>query len=95
MLILGGGTGGVVAANVLRRALGSRHNITLLNRQEEFIYGASFPLLIVGRRKAHQLTRNLASLKKKGVEFLKTEVLAVVPQEFRVQTDRGEIKYDY
>ncbi|MGI5882805.1 MAG: FAD-dependent oxidoreductase, partial [Dethiobacteria bacterium] len=95
VLILGGGTGGVVAANVLRRALGNRHNITLLNRREKFIYGASFPLLIVGKRKAHQLMRGLVGLGKKGIEFLKTEVKAVKPQEFRVQTDEGTLKYDY
>jgi sulfide:quinone oxidoreductase len=94
-LILGGGTGGVVAANVLRRALGRRHKITLLDRKEKFNYASSFPLLIIGQRKAHQVSRNLAGLTKKGIEFIKTEIVAVKPQEFKVQTDGGTLEYDY
>ncbi len=94
-LIIGGGTGGVVAANVLRRAQGGRHRIVLLDRKENYIYASSFPLLIIGRRKPRQIIRNLAGLQKKGIEFIKTEVVAVKPQEFKVQTESGTLQYDY
>lgn len=37
-LILGGGTGGVVAANVLRKTLDQEHKIILLDRKENYSY---------------------------------------------------------
>lgn len=37
-LILGGGTGVVVAANVLRKTLAQEHKIILLDRKENYSY---------------------------------------------------------
>ncbi|MBI2155128.1 MAG: NAD(P)-binding protein [Candidatus Rokubacteria bacterium] len=39
ILILGGGFGGLTAANALRRALDSSHTITLIDRRRDFMMG--------------------------------------------------------
>lgn len=94
-LILGGGTGVVVAANVLRKTLAQEHKIILLDRKENYSYKASYPLLMLGKRKTAHISRNLQRLSKKGIEVLKAEVKCINPQAFRVQTDRESIEYDY
>ncbi len=38
ILILGGGSGGVVAATHLGRALGTDHEVTLIDRRAEHVY---------------------------------------------------------
>lgn len=51
ILILGGGTGGLVAANKLRRKLGKEHKIILIDKNDKHIYAPSFLWLVEGKRK--------------------------------------------
>lgn len=95
ILILGGGTGGVVAANVLGKILDREHRITLIDRRDSHIFYGSFPLLMVNRRKPEDLKKRLSTLRKKGVEFVQTEIRGIFSQESVVRTDTGPFKYDY
>ncbi len=95
ILILGGGTGGVVAANVLRRTLGKEHKIVLLDRKENYNYASSYPLLMLGKRKPGQISKKLQRLSRKAINVIKCEVESVSPQEFKVHTDKGSLEYDY
>ena len=95
IVIVGGGTGGVVAANVLRRELGPEQEIVLLDRKDKFIYAVSYPLLIIGKRKANQISRNLQRLSHKGINVIRCEVKAVNPHKFQLETDKGAMEYDY
>ena len=52
ILILGGGTGGLVAANELRKKLSKEHKIILIDRNDKHIYAPSFLWLMLGKRKA-------------------------------------------
>jgi sulfide:quinone oxidoreductase len=47
VLILGGGVGGLVAANGLRKALPKEHRVVLVDRAASFVFG-----LIAGSRAA-------------------------------------------
>ena len=66
ILVLGGGVGGVVAANVLRKKLGKEHEITLVDSRSEHRFQASYPWLMMGWREPHQIVRKLNS---RGIEY--------------------------
>jgi sulfide:quinone oxidoreductase len=68
VLILGGGVGGVVAANALRRRLPRRHRVVLVDREPDFSLAASFLWVMTGERRPAQITRPLARLARKGIE---------------------------
>ncbi|HHY10947.1 MAG TPA: FAD-dependent oxidoreductase [Firmicutes bacterium] len=95
ILILGGGTGGVAAANILGKTLGKEHEIILVDKNEKHLFLAGLPLLIVGARQPSQITRSLTGLKKKNVRFLQAAVTAFVPEKKTVETERGPLRYDY
>ncbi len=96
VLILGGGTGGVVAANVLSKALDKKkHQIKLVDRKDSHIFQSSYPLLMVNKRKPQAISRKLDRLSKKGIEFIQAEVEKISPERSSVQTDKGMIDYDY
>lgn len=47
VLILGGGVGGVVAANVLSKTLPQEHRITLVDRNESHAFRGAYPFMLV------------------------------------------------
>ena len=79
VLILGGGIGGVVAANALRRRLDSRHRIIVVDREPTFRLAASFLWIMTGARKPEQISRPLARLERKGIEVIHGEVERIDP----------------
>jgi len=74
VLILGGGVGGLVAANELRKALPKEHRIVLVEREASFVFAPSFLWLMTGGRTAGQISRPLARLEKKGIELVRGEI---------------------
>lgn len=95
VLILGGGTGGVVSANVLGKILGKSHRIVLVDRKDSHVFMGSYPLLMINKRKPADITRKLKSLSKKNVEFIQAEVESIFPDQSKVQTNKGYIEYDF
>ncbi len=70
VLILGGGVGGVVAANRLRRLLPNGDRIIVVERSAEVSFGASLPWLVAGQRSKEAISRPLRQLLKPGVELV-------------------------
>lgn len=68
ILILGGGIGGHVAANILRKQIAREHRVILVDRRREYVFSPSLLWLIVGKRKLDQIYRPLENLKRKGVD---------------------------
>lgn len=95
IVILGGGTGGAAAANVLQKTLPPGQRITLVDKNENHCFLASLPLLAVGRREAAQITRPLQSLQRGNTHFLQAVVKAINPEEKTVETEGGLLNYDY
>lgn len=96
VLILGGGIGGVVTANVLSKTLDKKtHKIKLIDRNKNHVFYSSFPLLMINKRKPQHITRELERLTKKGVEFIQSEVKKIDVKQEEVETSKGKIKYDY
>lgn len=68
VLVLGGGIGGVAAANRLRRRLDRRHRVVLVNRDPDFTFAASYLWVMSGHRRAGQVTRPLNKLRRRGID---------------------------
>lgn len=95
IVILGGGTGGVVAANTLRKQLGSEHRIVVIDRVPNHIYAPSLLWLMTGKRTPDQIQRPLDRLKDKGIEFHEANVQEIDTSARKVITSTGEHEYDY
>jgi len=95
ILILGGGTAGVAAANVLADVLPPGNQVVLVDRSPVHLFLASLPLLIVGRRRPAQLTRELSLLESRGLKFIQTEVQSLDLVGRAVLTQAGPLTYDF
>jgi sulfide:quinone oxidoreductase len=80
IVILGGGVGGVVAANQLRKRLLRRHRIILVDREPTFALAASFLWVMTGDRRPTQIVRPLARLERRGIEIVRGEVERIHPE---------------
>lgn len=93
--ILGGGIGGLVAANELARCLPRGHRIVLVERIATHAFAPSFLWLMTGERRIEQITRDLRALVRPGVEIVHSEARAIDLASGRVDTDHGAIAYDH
>jgi sulfide:quinone oxidoreductase len=80
VLILGGGVGGVAAANELRRRLSRRQRIVVVDREPAFQLAASFLWVMTGARSPAQVSRPLDRLQRKGIEVVHGQVERVDPE---------------
>ncbi len=95
VLILGGGTGGLVAARRLRRRLGEGHRIVLVEREHTYRYAPSYLWVMTGARQPAQLSRDLERVRRHGVELVTADVLNIDVTHRRVKTSEGEIGFDH
>jgi len=95
ILILGGGIGGMVAANELRAKLPREDRIVLIERNAEHAFAPSFLWLVTGHRKPEQVRRPLQSLLRRGVEFIHARAESLDFQTRRVITKSGVFSFDY
>lgn len=79
VLVLGGGIGGVAAANRLRRRLDRRHRVVLVNRDPNFTFPASYLWVRTGARRPEQITRPLKALERRGIEVVIGDVSDIDP----------------
>src|SRR3990167_4105142 len=95
IVILGGGVGGLVAANRLRRRLHRTHRVILIDRQAQHVFTPSFLWMMLGWRKPSEISRDLSRLGRKGIEVVQEEIRAIDPAHRRVSTERQEIAADH
>lgn len=95
ILVLGGGIGGMVAANEIRRQLPSTHRVVVVEKNAQHAFAPSFLWLMTGDREPHQIRRPLAGLLRRGVELVQAEVLGIDPVRRTVSTSAAEIAYDH
>lgn len=70
VLVLGGGVGGLVAANRLRTLLPARDRVVLVDRESQHLFQPSLLWLAVGDRAPEEIRRPLARLARHGVEVI-------------------------
>jgi sulfide:quinone oxidoreductase len=95
VVVLGGGVGGLVAANELRRRLGREHRVLLVERNLQHAFAASFLWLMSGDRRQAGITRDVRNLVRRGIEVIEGEALAINPADRRVETAAGTFNFDY
>lgn len=93
-IVLGGGTGGLVAARTLRRRAPADHRVMLVDRAAEHLYQPSLLWQMVGERRPSQFTRPLDRLRTKGIDFHNAEALALDLDNRMVVTSAGDLDYD-
>jgi sulfide:quinone oxidoreductase len=69
-LILGGGVGGMIAANELRAKLPEEHRIVLVERNADHAFAPSFLWVMTGDRKPEQVRCPLTTLLRSGIEIV-------------------------
>ena len=94
VLVLGGGVGGVVAANELRRRLDPRDRVTVVEREARYLFQPSLAWLMVGRRRPERISRPLRGLLAPGVELVQAGVRAIDPVAHSVDTTAGALTFD-
>jgi sulfide:quinone oxidoreductase len=94
VLVLGGGVGGLVTANELRRRLGPSDRVVLVERERRHLFQPSLLWLMVGRRRRDQIERSLRELLDPGVELVEAEVRSIDPAARCVETTAGVLVGD-
>lgn len=95
VLVLGGGIGGVVAASRLRRALPHAHRVVLVEREPTHLFQPSLLWLMLGWRRAAQISRPLAALTRRGIEVVRGNVDRIDAARRAVTVDGREHIADY
>jgi len=96
VVILGGGFGGLSAANELRNALlSSQVKITVIDKKDWFMVGFAKLWIINGTRTFENSTGSLNELQKKEIDFIKDEILSINLEEKNVTTKTKEISFDF
>jgi sulfide:quinone oxidoreductase len=95
VLVVGGGTGGIAAANELRRLLPSKHKVTLIEKSPTYHVGATKPWVMLGEKTPEEISRSMDRIKRRRVELLRGVVQRIDPAAATVATDKGEVKGDY
>lgn len=94
VLVLGGGVGGVVAANELRARLPAGDRVVVVDRERDQLFAPSLLWLMVGMRRPERLTKPIARYLRSGVELVTAEVQAIDPAGRHVETSTGELVAD-
>lgn len=94
-VILGGGVGGVVTANELRKRVGDEHRIVLVDRESRHVFWPALLWLQVGLREPDKIGRDLATLGRKGIEVVQGEIEAIDPDRKTVVVDGRELAADH
>lgn len=81
VLVLGGGIGGIVAANRLYRLLPRGDRIVVVDREADVAFAASFPWVVAGHRTLPAITRPIRRLLKPGVELVTGTIEQILPEE--------------
>jgi sulfide:quinone oxidoreductase len=95
VLILGAGFGGLELATRLSETLVDAVRVTLLDRDDSFVFGYSKLELMLGRQSAEDVRLPYSSIDKDGVEFRQETVTGIDPSARRVTTDAGSYDADF
>ena len=96
VLILGGGFGGLAAANEIRKSLSSSQvTITVVDKKNWFMVGFAKLWIIKGTRTFENSTGLLSGLDKKEINFLNEEILQIDFENKNIQTTTQNLSYDF
>lgn len=95
VLILGGGVGGLVTANLLRKKIPRDHKVILVDRQANHIFYPSLLWVTINNRKSEDISKPLIKLEKKGIEIIQGEINQIYPDSHEIEIDGTRYSGDY
>lgn len=96
ILVIGGNFAGSTAAMEIKRKLGKKAEVTLIDRNENFIYIPSLIWVPTGRREVKDImVPRKEILTKKGVNFVLDTAISVDTDKNVVHAEHGEYPYDH
>jgi sulfide:quinone oxidoreductase len=95
IMILGGGTGGLVVANRLSNSLSKDNEIVLVDKEKNHLFNPSLLWVMVDWRDQRQIQKPLSRLERRGIRFINTEVSKIDFESKKVVTSEGESDFDY
>ncbi len=94
VVILGAGFGGLELSTMLSEALGDRLDVTLIDRNDSFVFGFSKLDVMFGRETPDAVRLSYSNIVRPGVVFRQGTITAIDPEARRVTTDRGTYEAD-
>lgn len=95
VLVLGAGFGGLEVAAGLSERFGADIEVTLIDRNEHFMFGFSKLDVMFGRLTEEEASHPYSQLDKPGVKHVRAAILSIDPVAKRVETDSGSFEADY
>jgi sulfide:quinone oxidoreductase len=96
VVVLGGGVGGTLVANLLDRSLGHDVHVTVVDPTGMHDYQPGYLYVALGQAKGHWLSREERSLLRSGVDLAIEEAIRIHPDAGTVQLGRGgSLSWDY
>jgi sulfide:quinone oxidoreductase len=94
VVVLGAGFGGLELATTLSEALGDEVDVTLIDKNDAFVFGYAKLDVMFGRTTADVVRLPYADIAKPGVRFLRETITAIDPDARLVTTDAGAHEAD-
>jgi len=89
VVILGAGFGGLELSTMLSEGLGDQVDVTLIDRNDAFVFGFAKLELMFGRSTPEAVRYAYSDVTKPGVRVLRETVTGIDPDTRRVTTDAG------
>jgi sulfide:quinone oxidoreductase len=94
VFVLGAGFGGLELTTMLSEALGEDLDLTLIDKNDSFIFGFSKLDVMFGRKAPDAVRLHYHNIVKPGVRFRQETITAIDPEARRVTTDGGTYDAD-
>ena len=94
VIVVGGGTGGLVAACRLRQRLDRRARVILVTRETRSCFAPSLLWVMTGDRQPDSICLDLRQLRVKGIEVVEAEAAGADLSARDLQTSAGSLSYD-
>lgn len=94
-LILGGGFGGISAANALRRRLPAGHRIVLIDKAPTFHFGATKPWVMLGQKTVAEVSHSREALRSRGIDLMETKIQRIDMPKGEITTSQDVLRGDF
>jgi sulfide:quinone oxidoreductase len=96
VVVLGGGVGGTLVANLLDKALGRQAHVTVVDPTGVHDYQPGYLYVALGQAHGHWLSRDERTLLRPHIDLAIEEAVRIHPDAQTVQLARGgSLEYDY
>jgi sulfide:quinone oxidoreductase len=96
VVVLGGGVGGTLTANLVARELGRDARVTVVDPTGMHVYQPGFLYLALGKANGRWLSRDERTLLRRDVELVVDRAIRIHPEAGTVQLARGgSLDWDY